>query len=273
MELRLPWRTIRADRNGRARWRCYLAMLAHEFLFEPWGQLTGRPEHARPNRWTTRYAIGIPTTYPPPALRETFLVIADDNDLADIPVVDGALLFYIHGSTQRVGATGNLVGVYRGNVGTNKWERFGSGGQQATYEYAIVTPGNYNEVTAGGVTQPLDGGALTGNGNFVVSIPVTTYVAGDVIGGVTFSVAGLPDSDGEFSIGMVINVSSADGANRIQIGGASLIAAHTSSGSFNPADLANQGTLGTDLTFEGTSISTTAGGEFGILVTFTLGWF
>lgn len=98
-------------------------------------------------------------TYAPPGLRGTFLVHGNDSSFP--PVVDGALLFIVNGATSAPGATGNLVGVYRGNIGTSAWEQFGGNpvdcgymrvqaycaGQSAIFAQVHVAPGDRDFMT------------------------------------------------------------------------------------------------------------------------------
>lgn len=122
MQIRFPWFTLYGNPRGRARWRCAAAMLAHEFIFEPWGKLTGRSEHARPNRWTRRYAIGVPATYPPQGWRGSYFMVSHEVDLAELQVVDGAFLFVTDGAQYGAGSGGSVIAFYRGNAYSNQWE-------------------------------------------------------------------------------------------------------------------------------------------------------
>jgi hypothetical protein len=126
-----------------------------------------------------------------------------------------------------------------------------------------------------GVTQPLDGVALSGFGRTSVTFPATTYGAGGLImDTLSFSIAGLPDSSDGFDLTFIAIFQSLDGLNGLVLSGTTILPAHTPSGSFDLTHLGSSQT-GTDLVWSSADpaiVQTTAGGIYGALFGFIMEW-
>lgn len=271
MQIRFPWFTLYGNPRHHAPWRCYLAMLCHEFLFEPWGKLTGRDEHAYPNRWTTRYAIGSPETYPLQGLRGTYFVIGNDTDLTSVPVVDGAFLFQTNNSTVGSGAAGNVVGFYRGSVASGAWEpltpedmgvvQISATNVTQDVTYATVNVAPYD----GGQPPNLVSHAPNAQTDWLPLVVLNSADAIHIVAAITVP-SDLWDS---IDVSGHILVWNPDGSELLD---GNFATSYSSSGSGSINVTSTNQIIGSDLSTDGVGVISAAGGVYNVMIKATANW-
>jgi hypothetical protein len=125
-----------------------------------------------------------------------------------------------------------------------------------------------------GTVAVYDGSAGVG-AQGTVAIPVTTYAeAADICLVGDFTASNIPDIGDGLDLFVNIVIASLDGTEVGQLTGTVSIAAGTATGTLAPADLTFTAVTGVDLVWTvGTGlVSTTAGGEFGVLASFAAQW-
>lgn len=111
--------------------------------------------------------------------------------------------------------------------------------------------------------------------NVTMAAPATTYGAGAIVATYGACLADdIPDFADAYVLTVTYVVASLDGTEVASVTGTVTIPAGTATGSVAVSDLAHTATAGVDLVWDGTAgtLTTTAGGEFGILALFNAGW-
>lgn len=110
--------------------------------------------------------------------------------------------------------------------------------------------------------------------NDVITVPAYSYQPGPIMNGFDIAIVNIPSSTDAFDLGVTVIVASLDGSNVIYLNALGNVGAETSTAEITLADLAvGDGQVGFDLTWDSeVGLSTTAGGVYGIVATFSAGW-
>lgn len=163
------------------------------------------------------------------------------------------------------------------NLATPVWEQVGSdAGSVANYVWTIGSASPY--FIGGGMTKAgttiLDGIALTGGVQDLITIPALTYAPGaTIMNSHAASVTGIPASSDSFDLNLIVCIVSLDGTSSIVAQWFNSGAPGTASLDLSSTDPAEPTIVGDDLVFQDNgSITTTAGGIYGITAHITVAW-
>lgn len=150
----------------------------------------------------------------------------------------------------------------------------GSGGLSGRYDFLIGTGSPYSSLHAAGALPLVGGSSVGGNVVACLTVPTWTYQSGVIFTGLDAEIHGIPSSTDGFDFTVFVAVASLDGTNIVYLIASANVGPGVDSTVANLSDLnVGDGQLGSDLTWDpGTGLSTTAGGAYGIVVTFQAGW-